>query len=322
MKATIKDINEEVEIIYEIYRNMYCNDEELCKKLNEKNLMIYDALYEIILEMDSTLGVHSFIKFKKVFYWGLNEEEREALKKICNLANCENYYTIFCEAVKKYFDIFLDNNLKYNEIKYSRDCKDIKDRFEISKKQIISGHITEKYFYDTATYINNNRTRDYRTPSVALVVWNMLMGTNDVVKRNLNRKKESTIQYFEYTQEELDDLFVLCVPANKLDITLYSKNDREYLVNKINDDKLKSVFEIAKDVYNMYFDILMNKNVQWMNSLYDQMDMLDGFAEKHEMSERDIIDFVKLADSKGYNITKLKSEEEIEEIYKIVYPEV
>lgn len=316
MKATIKDITEEVNTIYEIYKNIYCDEDKLIKVLNEKKLMIYDSLYEIILEMDASLGVYSFIKPKKVFYWGLNDEERNILKQLCNQANCENYFIVFCNAVKKYFDIFLENNLKYNEAKYPNDFSDIKDTMDYLSDKIIKGHINSKYFYDTASNVNNKKTD--KKPSVCLVVWSMLNGSIGILKHWLNNSKSSAVQYFELTQEEQDDLYCSCVAANKLGIDLYSKHDKYYIVNNV-DSFMPSLLEIVTNVYKQYFKILLDKNIECRDNCYKQMNMLDKFAEEHDMSERDIIDFVKKAYSKGYNITDCKTNDEIEELYnKIV----
>lgn len=319
MKATIKDITEEVNLIYEIYKNIYCDEEKLIKEINEKKIMIYDSLYEIILEMDSTLGVYSFIKPKKVFYWGLNEKERNVLKQICNRANCENYFVVFCDAVKKYFDIFLENNLKYNEMKYPNDFSDIKDCMDYLSDKIISGHINSKYFYDTASRVNNNKN-DNRKPSVCVVVWNMLTGSIGILKHWLNSHKNNPVQFFELTQEEQDDLYCSCVAANKLGIELYSKHDKYYTVNNI-DGYMPALLEIVTGVYKQYFEILLDDNIKCRDNCYKQMNMLDEFAEIHDMSERDIIDFVKKADSNGYNIMDCKTNEEIETLYKEIFPE-
>ena len=317
-----KEIEEEYLKLYDELINGDYNRTNVESKINESTRQPYDKVLFMILEMDRNIGTGLLKGKRRLLYWGLLQEERERIQAICIKANNDNVIDIFYEAFNEYFKIFLENNLKYDEIK---------DEINNSKyiNDIVRLHDAMSDFYfkrDKLIWVESDlrkrRDKELPNPSVCTLIWAIVL----LVDRNVRvwysdtRYRKNSI-YYPLSQEELDELFVMCSKGNNLGINLYLNNNAENGINHLTDDEIYSISEIGKEAINRYFEILNNKNVEYKKMETKFLNMMNEFGKRHDINERELVEFSNKALELGYNVLDIETQEELDKVYKMVFPE-
>ena len=317
-----KQIENECQKLYtELKDNLYTEDIVL-EKISEQDKPFNERVFDLILELDHMLGVGTLKGRIRLFYWGLMPDERLVLKNICDEANRDNAVDVFYKAFDAYFKIFLDNNLKYDEAKEELDStNEIRDITRL-RESILKYYFTKDVFIEIDKYVRKNRDISKPNPSIATLLWeDILKIDNDVKEWYLNEKNHITSQYYFFTQEELDELFVMCTEGNKLGIKLYLGDKPENGIIHLTDDQVYAISEVGKNVANHYLNILAKKNIEYKNEEARFLNKMNIFGQRHDMSEVELVEFANKAYNIGINLAELETQDELEDIYRIVYPE-
>ena len=317
-----KEIEDECQKLYHDLKENQYNNDNVIKKIQESTGPINETIYFIIMEMDREIGTGLLKWSPKLLYWGLLPYEREILGRICNEATEDNAVEVFYKAYDEYFRLFLENNLRYDEIKNELDKESNNDELTRLREQLYNYYFTKDNFINIDKWVRQNRNKQLPAPSICTLLWAIVLSIDTQVRGwYSNDKINKNTFYFQLSQEELDELFGTCIKGNNLGIVLYLGNNPENGLNELSDNQLFSIFDIAKEAANKYFDILINKNDNYKKQQNDFMSMMNEFGTKHEMSESELIEFGNKAYRIGYNLTEVKTQEELEEVYNKVYPE-
>lgn len=317
-----KEIEEEYLKLYDELINGKYNRANVASIIDESNREPSEKVFFMILDMDREIGSGLLNGKRRLLYWGLLQDERDIIKNICNKANDDNVIDVFYEAFNEYFKIFLDNNLKYDEVRDELNDSNYLNEIVRLRDGLLSYYFKRKEFIEVDKYIRKNRKKELPNPSICSLLWTVVVSVDNHVRAwysDARIRKNS--RYYPLSQEELDELFVMCAKGNDLDIILYLGNNSENGIYHLSDDDIFRISEVGKAAINRYFDILNNKNIEYKKMETDFLNRMNEFGEKHEMSESELVDFANKAYKIGVNVADIKSQEELDEVYKMVFPE-
>ena len=317
-----KEIQDEYSKLYDELKSGMYSEADVSQMLFDSGKLSKDKVYEIILDMDRKIGSGLLKGRRKLLYWGLLPNERESIKKICDEANEFNVMEIFYKAFDEYFRIFLDNNLKYDEIKDEISDESINNEISRLYNCSVDFYFTKEYLLSIDKEVR--RTRDIKAPnpSIATLLWSTIVIMDSHIKEwYFDKKVKHLSAYYSLTQEELDDLFVICTKANKLGIILYLGNSSENGIDHLTNDEVFRIAEVGKEVISKYFELLKNKNVEYKNKETKFLIKMEEFGKRHDIYEREIVDFANKALALGYNIVDIETQDELDEIYSKVFLE-
>ncbi len=317
-----KEIEDECQKFYEDLKNNQYNSNNVLQMIYESTRPINEKLYYIILDMDREIGTGLLKWSPKLLYWGLLPYEREVLQNICNKATEDTLLEVFYEAYDSYFKMFLDNNLKYDEIKDELRESAVSNEISRIREGLIQYYFSKKYFVDLDKNIRANRDKSLPKPSICSLLWEIVKNINFQIKNWYSNKsiKKSTY-FFELSQEEFDELYGICIKGNNLGIVLYLGNNPENGIAHLNEEQINLIADIGKEALNRYLDILENKNNEYKKMETEFLNKMNKFGEKHDMSERELVNFADSALKMGYNLADIETQEELDDVYKKVYPE-
>jgi len=317
-----KEIEEEYLNLYDELINGKYNRDNVASIIDESNRIPSEKVFFMILDMDREIGSGLLNGKRRLLYWGLLQDERDIIKNICNKANDDNVIDVFYEAFNEYFKIFLDNNLKYDEIKDELRESAVSNEISRIRDGLIQYYFSKKYFVDLDKNIRANRDKTLPKPSICSLLWEIVKNINFQIKNWYSNKsiKKSTY-YFELTQEEFDELYGICIKGNNLGIVLYLGNNPENGIAHLNEEQINLIANIGKEALNRYLDILETKNNEYKKMETEFLNKMNEFGEKHDMSEKELVNFADSALKMGYNVADIETQEELDEVYKKVYPE-
>ena len=102
---------------------------------------------------------------------------------------------------------------------------------------------------------------------------------------------------------------------------MYLGNNPENGIAHLNEEQINLIANIGKEALNRYLDILETKNNEYKKMETEFLNKMNEFGKKHDMSERELVIFADSALKMGYNVADINSQEELDEVYKKVYPE-
>ena len=142
----------------------------------------------------------------------------------------------------------------------------------------------------------------------------------EMIKIYREEKKLNTI-YKRLEQWEWDDVFEACIKANRLGLVVYPlynvNNDLSYL----KPDDEAGLLEVLEESINKYFDFLLDKNIKNHRIMMEFINKMTKFGENHDMSEEEVTQFARRAFEMGINVIGIKSQDELDEVYRRVCPE-
>ena len=102
---------------------------------------------------------------------------------------------------------------------------------------------------------------------------------------------------------------------------MYLGNNPENGIAHLNEEQINLIANIGKEALNRYLDILETKNNEYKKMENEFLNKMNEFGEKHDMSEKELVNFADSALKMGYNIADIETQEELDEVFKKVYPE-
>ena len=211
MFLTRKEIEDECQNLHDELINNQYNFDNVLKKLNEKTGQLSERVFQLILDMDYEIGTSLSNEKRRLLFWGLLPYENNALWNICDKATEENKVDVFYKAIDEYFGFFLDDYLKYVEIIDQLEEEDIPYELLRLREHLLSYYFKKENFGAIEKSVREKRKNIQPAPSVCTIIWNILMSIDNQVKGLYYGKYlRNNLCYFTPTQEELDELFVIC----------------------------------------------------------------------------------------------------------------
>ena len=130
-----------------------------------------------------------------------------------------------------------------------------------------------------------------------------------------NKLEENIINTIDYSTRKIN------IIRNNLGIVLYLGNNPENGIAHLNEEQINLIADIGKEALNRYLDILETKNNEYKKMETEFLNKMNEFGEKHDMSEKELVNFADSALKMGYNVADIETQEELDEVFKKVYPE-
>ena len=121
--------------------------------------------------------------------------------------------------------------------------------------------------------------------SFAWIIYRAIQAINiETAKLFKDSNFKHTIGYRNLFQYEWDDIFEICIKANRLVLTLFPRintnNDLSYL-DSLEQTKL---LEIYSEALNKYYDIILKYNIDYLNEENQFLNKMMKFGNNHEMN--------------------------------------
>ncbi len=304
MVARLRDIEEENQSMRSYYKERYLSYDETEHSTGIKN--ISDILFETIIEIDKEVYKSTIGKFS--LYWGLMLNEKDEIYEIAKEAN-ENsspieIKDILSKMIDKYFDIMLENNKKYIDIITDDKIEKEEIRSKISrlKNRALNYYTDKKQFLDAEKVVRKNNDI---LPSVCTIIWHILTVIDANVLNYFKKNPQNDLFYFPLTQEERDDLFGICIKGNHQGIITYENN--ECKLNSLNSYGFTFISNIEEEVINKYFDLLIEKNINYRMERHKFLALMNQFGDYHNLTEKELLDFAQKSHDMGYDISKISN---------------
>ena len=317
-----KEIEDECHNLYdELTANQY-NSDNVLKKLNERTGQLRGRIFQLILDIDYEIATKLSNDKRRSIFWGLLPYERDAIWNICDIATEENKVDVFYKAFDEYFRFFLDDNLKYAEICDQLVEEIIPDELSRLREHLLSYYFKKENFIAIEKKIRQSRTDSQPAPSVCTIIWTIVKDIDKQVKGlYYDRYLRKSLYYFTPTQDEFDELFVICEKGNRCGITLYYNNDSKNGLNDLSTAEIDAIYDVTNEAVSKYFKTLADDNKNYKKIENEFVSKMNEFGKRHDMSERELVNFADGALKMGYNVADIETQEELDEVYKKVYPE-
>ena len=158
--------------------------------------------------------------------------------------------------------------------------------------------------------------------SFAWYIYKMIIVV-DVSTANLykNPKYSHKSVYRKLYQREWDKIFEICIKANKLGLNVFPKINPNNDLSYLNPEEQLKLLEVFEEALNRYFDILVRINKDYLDEENQFISRMLKFGDNHGMNENDLVAFANKAFKIGINVANIDSQEELDEVYKKVFPE-
>lgn len=169
-----------------------------------------------------------------------------------------------------------------------------------------------------------NQVRDYLLKknyrsSFAYIIYQSVL-TIAIHVKNIYRTARSSF-YFDFPQWEWDSIYKICIKANELGIDVYPKINRNNNLDYLTESQVNDLLTINDEAVNYYFELLISHNLNYVDDENRFLNMMYKFGEKHNMTEKELTRLCEEAYKKNINLSLFTSVEEVEDIYKELYPE-
>ena len=189
------------------------------------------------------------------------------------------------------------------------ELDEIKKELTELKNEIINRVNIDVFIKNKYALFKN--VKNYIYPSFCNVYWYIFMGVRNKTEKFIF---DNYGFYFRLYQEELDDLYKICIEGNRKDKTLANTSDDE-LKNTYAD----SITEYIIKIINSYFDIILSRIIPYQTQEDRFIKLMTTFGEKHMLTEAELVDFSQKAYSQNYDVSNCKTVEELEIIYDKIY---
>ena len=158
--------------------------------------------------------------------------------------------------------------------------------------------------------------------SFAWIIYITIQAINiETAKIFKNPNFKHTIGYRNLFQYEWDDIFEICIKANRLGLTLFPRINTNNDLSYLDTSKQTKLLEIYSEALNKYYDTILKYNVDYLNEETQFLNKMMKFGDNHDMNEADLVQFSTKALQMGFNVADINTQEELEEVYKKVFPE-
>ena len=199
------------------------------------------------------------------------------------------------------------------------------NRKEQIEKEIVAlrdNAFSSHYNIETLSISRNGLIKGKFNLSFAWIIYRVIQAINiETAKVYNNTKNNYASFFFKLHQWEWDDIFEICIKANRLGLQVFPKinpnNDLSYL-DPVEQTKL---LEVYTDALNKYYDILLKRNLDYIEEENCFLNKMMTFGDNHNMNEEELVEFANRANQMGINVADINTQEELDEIYKKVFPE-
>ena len=197
------------------------------------------------------------------------------------------------------------------------------DRKEQIEKEIVAlrdNAFSTYYDMDILSNSRNGLIKGKFSLSFAWIIYRVIQGINLETMKLYKKTKHSSF-FFNLYQWEWDDIFEICIKANRLGLQVFPKvnpkNDLSYL-DAVEQTKL---LEVYMEALNKYFDILLKRNLDYLDEENLFLNKMMKFGDNHNMNEEELVVFANKAYQMGINVADINTQEELDEAYRKVFPE-
>ena len=85
--------------------------------------------------------------------------------------------------------------------------------------------------------------------------------------------------------------------------------------------EIDAIYDVTNEAVSKYFKTLADENKNYKKIENEFVSKMNEFGKRHDMSERELVNFADGALKMGYNVADTETQEELDEVYKKVYPE-
>lgn len=158
--------------------------------------------------------------------------------------------------------------------------------------------------------------------SFAWIIYRAIQAINiETAKLFKDSNFKHTIGYRNLFQYEWDDIFEICIKANRLGLTLFPRINTNNDLSYLDSSEQTKLLEIYFEALNKYYDIILKYNIDYLNEENQFLNKMMKFGDNHEMNEADLVQFSTKALQMGINVAEISTQEELEEVYKKVFPD-
>ena len=197
------------------------------------------------------------------------------------------------------------------------------DRKEQIEKEIVAlrdNAFSTYYDMDILSNSRNGLIKGKFSLSCAWIIYRVIQGINLETMKLYKKTKHSSF-FFNLYQWEWDDIFEICIKANRLGLQVFPKvnpkNDLSYL-DAVEQTKL---LEVYMEALNKYFDLLLKRNLDYLDEENLFLNKMMKFGDNHNMNEEELVVFANKAYQMGINVADINTQEELDEAYRKVFPE-
>ncbi len=158
--------------------------------------------------------------------------------------------------------------------------------------------------------------------SFAWIIYRMIQAINLDLSMLYKEKNYKHITYFfNLYQWQWDDIFEICIKANRIGLEVYPKINPNNDLSYLNEVEIIKLLEVYEEAINKYFDLFLELNKRYITDERTFIHKMTIFGDNHILTETELVDFAMKAYDKGINVADINTQEELEEIYKQVCPE-
>lgn len=158
--------------------------------------------------------------------------------------------------------------------------------------------------------------------SFAWIIYRMIQAINlDLSMLYKDKNYKHITYFFNLYQWQWDDIFEICIKANRIGLEVYPKINPNNDLSYLNEVEITKLLEVYEEAINKYFDLFLEVNKRYITDERTFIHKMTTFGDNHILTEAELVNFAMKAYDKGINVADINTQEELEEIYKQVCPE-
>ena len=192
----------------------------------------------------------------------------------------------------------------------------IREEYTNMKNEVLTKVNIEWLYMNKEYLVKNNKMLSF-----AHVLFRSVLTINQYVYGLYNKPNKYKSHFFNISQVDWDKLFVLCEKANNLGFDIISGYEEKKNFEYLNETEKVELLEVNEAVINEYFELLLRCNVNYLYEEKAFIEMMNLFGDNHDMNEAELTAFANAALKRNVNVAYVKTQEELEKIYKEIYLE-
>ena len=158
--------------------------------------------------------------------------------------------------------------------------------------------------------------------SFAWIIYRVIQAINlDLSMLYKDKDYKHITYFFNLYQWQWDDIFEICIKANRIGLEVYPKINPNNDLSYLNEVEITKLLEVYEEAINKYFDLFLEVNKRYLTDERTFIHKMTTFGDNHILTEAELVSFATKAYEKGINVADINTQEELEEIYKQICPE-
>ena len=158
--------------------------------------------------------------------------------------------------------------------------------------------------------------------SFAWIIYRMIQAINlDLSMLYKDKNYKHITYFFNLYQWQWDDIFEICIKANRIGLEVYPKINPNNDLSYLNEVEITKLLEVYEEAINKYFDVFLEVNKRYLTDERTFIHKMTTFGDNHILTEAELVNFATKAYEKGINVADINTQEELEDICKLVCPE-